>query len=450
MAFIDNQDDKQLDPNAPEGQNPVVGQGTNVVGGGGGSAAGVGPGGTGGWTNIQAYLDANKGDTGSSQLLNKTVGDQFGQERSNFEGDSSKFLTDAQAQADSNKISNDQASGYINQAAQAYQYPGDDGKGGFDYAPVSTGTGQFSGTPLQKATPKITTPTLASETDPTQQADYSGIVGKFQKALNDPYAGPKEYNYGFGDKTQQYANDLNDNPSFDTLMSGLYSNAAGSPLTSGQYELQKQFDVNNQALGDTRNSLNDQYNQLTADRDKTVTDTTTGLGNVEQNYRTGQNALRDYLSGQSNTYDENIGKEEAAARDAYNTDYTTGTTGKKSIAMDQIAAQNSDRQDQMADRFRNHNIWGDNLTWKQLQDENSQVGINDNSADNRGGVSWFDQTGTLQPELNARKDVLGNWYGNEDKKFAGTADQDKRAYNALQDFLNSGATKRDQAFHVRG
>ncbi len=451
MAYIDDQQD-QLDPNNPQGQGqaPQVGGGSQVAGGSqGASSAGVGPGGTGGWTNIQAYLDANKGDTGSSQLLNKAVGDQFGQERSTMQGDASKYLSDAQSTADQNKITNDQANGYIDQAAKQYQYAGSDPKGGFDYAPAPAVGGEFGGKSMQKATPgKATTP--QEEGAPTQdqpQQDYQGIVNKFQSALNDPYAGPREYNYGFGDKTQQYAGDLKDNGGFDQLMSGIYSKAAGSPLTSGQYDLQKQFDVNNQSLGDTRNSLNDQYAQLTADRDKTVGDTTSGLSNIEQGYRQNQNDLKDYLTGQGNDYATKQSQAEAAAKDAYNTDYTTGQTGDKSIAWDSIHGRaDGSVGDALAAPFRNANIWGDNLTYKQLQDENNNVGINNYSHP----LSYFDYTGTMQPEMNARKDQLGTFYNNEDQKYAGTGDTEKRSFNAIQDFLNSTAARKDAGFHVRG
>lgn len=455
MAFIET-NDEQLDPNAPQGQGqgqaPQVGSGSSIVGGspGAGGAAGVGPGGTGGWTNIQAYLDANKGDTGSAQALSKTVGDQFGQERSAFQGDSSKFLTDAQGQADANKITNDQATGYIDQASKAYQYPGSDGKGGFEYA-APGGSGQFGGTSQQKATPKPNQQPLPSETDPTQQADYSGIVSKFQKALNDPYSGAKEYNYGFGEKTQQYGNDLKNDPSFDSLMKNVYSNAAQNPLTSGQYQLQKQFDVNNKALGDTRNSLNDQYAQLTADRDKTVQDTTTGLGNIEQGYRDSQRDLKDYLGQQSEGFDTKEKQAEAAAKSAYNTDLTTGHSGKQSVAMDLISHRPGDQQDQASSLFRNRGIWGDDLTWDQLQNENNIVKVNDQAnGDNAGNLTYWDYGGTMQPELDFRKGMLNTFYNNEDQKYAGTADQDKRAYNSIQDFLNSTAAKKEQGFKVRG
>lgn len=462
MAFIDNQDENQLDPNAPQGQGqgqtqqPLVGQGSTAVGGSqGASSAGVGPGGTGGWTNIQAYLDANKGDTGSAQLLGKTVGDQFGQERSNFQNDSSKFLTDAQTQADANKITDDQAGSYINQAAGEYSYPGADPKGSFEYAPLPTGG--MAGTPQDKATPSPTQPTVQSPTDPSQQADYASIVSKFQKALNDPYSGPTSYDYGFGDQTQQYGADLKDNPSFDTLMQNIYSTASGNPLTSGQYDLQKQLDVNNQALGDTRNSLNDQYSQLTADRDKTVADTTTGLSNIEQGYRQNQSDLYDYLTGQSNTEDQTIGQEEAAARDAYNKDYTTGQSGDASINY-QNMLNNADAGDISGPLTQARinqrvglGIWGDNLNWNQLQNEQ-------NDRYSGGALSpWTnnelygsaDNRATSDADWANRLKQLNNFYGNEDQKYVGTADQDKRQYNAIQDFLNSGVAKKDQTFQVR-
>lgn len=413
MAFIDNQDEN-LDPNQQgqgQGQSPLVGQGSDVVSGGGmspSSASGVGPGGTGGWTNIQAYLDANKGDTGSAQAVNKTVGDQFGQERNTFETDSSKFVNDAQSKADTDKITNDQVNDYVSQASGMYDYGG-------------------------------------NQSDP-----YKAITSKLQNSLTGQYTGPKDYNYGFSNKTQEYGNDLTDNSGWDSLLKNVYSSSANAPLSSGQYQLQKQFDVNNQALADTRKGLTDQYGQLTNDRDKTVTDTTNKLSGIEQGYRDNQRNLKDYLSGQSNTYDTAERQAEADAKAAYKKDYSEGKSGQKSIAMDIISGRPSDKQDAMANRFRNPGIWSDNLTWDQLQRENDLVTINNYSKDNQGGVSFFDNDGSLQPVMNSRANMLKNWYGTEDQKYANTADKEKRSYNAIQDFLNSGAVKMGQQFKVRG
>lgn len=413
--------------------------------------AGAGPGGTGGWTNIQSYLDANKSDTGSAQALNKTVGDQFSQEKNAYTGDSQKFLTDAQAKVDQDRITSDQASGYIDQAASQYQYPGSDGKNGMTYAPP-TGSGDFSGTHLQKVTPKAAAPAqISSPSDPNQGASYSDIVSKFQNALTGKYSGPKEYNYGFSGKTQDYGSGLKNDSGFDGMMNDLYSKSAGAPLTGGQFNLQKQIDVSNESLSGARKNLSSQYEQLGSDRDQVVKDTTAGLSGVERSYRDNQNKLSDYLTGKAYDAEGAIKNQEDAARASYNTDYTAGHSGKQSVAMDNINHLQGQYQEPAMALFRNRGIWGNDLTWSQLQNENNIVKLNDYAnGDDKGNLTYFDYSGQMQPELDARKGMLDTFYGNEDKKYSGTADKEKRSYNAIQDFLNSNAAKRDQQFHVRG
>lgn len=442
MAFIDNQDEQ--DPNNPQGQNPLVGQGSSVVGaqGGGNTAAGVGPGGTGGWTNIQAYLDANKGnDTGSSQLLDKTVGGQFDQERQNFTNASQGFLNDAQGQVDKSKIDNNTADQYINQASHQYLYNGEDAKN-----PVLSGQ-PSGGSPLnQKVTPGSDQTSGYQPIDPSMQ--YSDIVNKFTHALNDKYSGPTQYNYALGDKTQQYGGDLKDNASFDSLMKNIYSGAAQNPLTSGQYELQKQFDVGNQALGDSRKKWGDQYDQLQTDRDKTVADTTSGLSNVEQSYRQNQNALSDYLSNKATDYDQQIGNAEAGARAGYQNSYVNERTGRTN------AAQASGLKT-LGDPYSAQNAWGSDLTPQQLQNE--QNIYKQPNADNQLLYYFIDHPAptnwpewqTLRSGFSGNQDYLNNWYGGQDAKYANTADSQERAYNSIQDFLNSNSARKQKGFNVR-
>jgi hypothetical protein len=452
------------------GENVVAG--SAPVGGQAPQQAGAGPGGTGGWTNIQSYLDANKGGTGSAQALDKAVGSQFGQERNAFQNDSSKFLQDAQSQVDKSRIDDKQASDYINQASGLYSYADDQGKGAF--TPVDdpsstqvTSDGQFSGSVLQKGTKKAPAPSqVESPYSSDQAASYTDIVNKFQNALNKEYTGPKDYNYGFSAKTQNYGSGLKDNAGFDGLMNNLYADSAGGSLTSGQFNLQKQLDVNNKALSDSRQNLSSQYDQLGADRDKTVTDTTKGLSGVEQSYRTNQNRLKDYLGLQSNDYDTAIGQKEGEARSEYNKLYDTGKTGQGSVGgFDSIAREDANGlpgikltydgyapenqrlgygQDSVAAaRQRVENgIYGDDLTWSQLQREQDKV--------NPLYRGYWGNTADWTQDLGARKNSLNNFYSTQDNKYADTADKEKRSYNAIQDFLNSSAARKDKKFAVRG
>ncbi len=415
MAFIDNQDPNQ-DPNNPQnqaqpGQAPATGgQGSQVAGGSqGSSSAGVGPGGTGGWTNIQAYLGANQGDTGSAGALNKTVGDQFSNERTNMQNDAQKYLGDAQNQAKSNEISNDQADQYTTQAGNEYQYAG--GNNPVAGYPVDGGIrsrvqmpGGLNGPPQ----------------DPAAAADYSSVVDKFHHALNDQYGGPTSYNYGISADTQNRGAQLKDNGQFDTLMNNIYSNSAQKPLTSGQFQLQKQLDVGNQGLQDARQNLSGQYDSLLSDRDKAVGDTTTALGGIAQDYGKSQNALRDYLSGKEPDLDSKIGTEQAAAKTAYQNSYNNDPLS---------FGAGSAFTGYSAGRLQNY-LNGSGMAQLYAADPTNPAFTGANA-----------EFGTFQPKLDA-------FNAGQNGKYSNTGDQEKRQYNAIQDFLGLTGNDKQQGFKV--
>lgn len=442
QALLDDQDQQNQQGLQSGGDNSLVGQSSNDVGSGQVSTAGIGPGGTGGWTNIQAYLNANKNDTGSAQALDRTVGGQFNQEKEKFTQDSSKFLGDATKQVDDAKVSNDQADQIIGQAAGLYSY--NQPKPTIDYGGGKGGVR----TPTSGVQEKVT-PGNPSYQAPVYDAsmDYQGLVGKMNSALTDQYSGPREYNYGFSDKTQEYGTNLSDNGGFDTLMNQVYSDSAGKPLSSGLYQLQKQLDVNNENLVGARNQLKDQYGQLTADRDKTVSDTTAGLTGLEKTYRQNQSALSDYLGEKANTFDQQIGKAESDARKEYGNVLNTSKSGYDSIERQKILdymmgntpgyydpTKVSAGVDEEA-RRKAAGIWGDDLTFGQLENEARLV-----------------PNGTFAgvPDLQERKRALDSFYFDQDSKYADTADNEERAWNSIQDFLNSSAPRKEQGFKLRG
>lgn len=426
MAYIAD-DDKQLqDPNSPQGQQQqqTGGGGPTTVGQGGSndvgsstSTAGVGAGGTGGWTNIQAYLNANKGDTGSAQALSKTVGDQFNQEKNAYNTDSQKFLQGAQDKVNADKIDTGQADNLINHAKDSYSWTGG------------------------------------------QNDAYNQDVSKVQKSLTGTYQGPTTYNYGLSNQTQEYGNDLKDQTGgFDQIMNHIYQNAAPVPLSSGQLQLQKQLDVNNSNLVDARNNLANQYDQLGADRDKVVADTTSGLGGLEQQYRTNQNSLKDYLTRESNDYDTKVAQEQADARAAYQNTFATGQSGHAGAF---VFPGSGNYYANVP--LNNYGIGGDNLTWKQLQNENtigtspyagdevaSELSANLNGNRLNGQTATAPIVGQVHQNYLNNTDYLNRFYGDQDKKYQNTADPEARSYNAIQDFLNTANARKSQGFKVRG
>jgi hypothetical protein len=208
--------------------------------------------------------------------------------------------------------------------------------------------------------------------------------------------------------------------------------------------LQRQLDVNNVALSQAKDKLAGDYGQLGKDKDQLVTDTTGKLADVEKSYRNNQSALKDWLYGQSDTTQEAIDKAEADARAAYGNTLKTGQSGNKSVAYDNINAligqggtssifAQGDRQRRQA-----RDIWGTDLTWDQLAREQEFL------------PTQSYNHAIYDPMINANRQALEGFYGQQDELYGNTADAEERRWNAIQDFLNTGAEKKQQGFKVRG
>lgn len=231
MAFIDDNDEEN------PGQGPLVGGGSNAVGTGGVSQAGTGAGG-GGWTNIQAYLKANEGNTQSANALNKDVGSQFDQEQNSL----TQASQSAKGEADKN--------------------------------------------------------TSAPSLD---DAMYGGSAAdSMRNYLNGSYSGPRTFDYGVSGKTQTTGDALGNRDGFQGLMQGLYNRSAGGAMTTGQRSLQQQLDVNNPQLAQTQNDLSGRYNQLKSLASQTAKDTSDYLGGAESRYKQGQTDMRGNITTRAN------------------------------------------------------------------------------------------------------------------------------------------------------
>jgi hypothetical protein len=264
MAFLDP-NNYQIDPNNPQGQQAQQGGSSNALMGdasGGGtvfagapptSNASQGAGGAGGWTNIQNYLQANQGNTGTADKLNKDVGGTFDQEQSNLGNQSSQVKQQAQGAVDKNNVTQDAASKAISQAGSLYNYGGQ------------------------------------------QSNEYQQALNPIKSSLSAQYQGPTQFSYGLGAQTQQYGSDLGNDQGFHGLMNGLYNQAAGGQMGSGALALQEQLDTNNQAVNDTRSSLAQRYAGLQGLVGSTVADTNTALHGAQSQFGQNQAGLRNYL-----------------------------------------------------------------------------------------------------------------------------------------------------------
>lgn len=262
MAYLP-QDDKQQQQNQNQlhqAQGLDTGAGSAGAGGGGGggsssaasssATAGYGAGGSGGWTNIQQYLNANAGNTGSSQALKNQVGGAFNKESQNIAEQSSQ----AKAQADTAKSQSDvgtnKAYDLVQQATQNYG---------------------------------------------TQNPAYSQATGTLKTALN--AKAPASFNYGIGADAQNYGTAIGTDQGFNGLMQGLYSKSGLNQMGSGGMALQNQLDTNNRALSDTRNALISQYAGLGDQVSNTVADTSKYLGDAGAQVKANQDQLNSYLGG---------------------------------------------------------------------------------------------------------------------------------------------------------
>jgi hypothetical protein len=378
MAFLDDQNKDQTDTQtagAQQGQ-PLAQSAPNVSGSGGGSdvgggvsTAGIGNGGAGGWTNIQAYLNANQGDNGSAKNLSDAVSSQFSNDKTNMQNQSQTALSDAQNYVNQANVSNDQANQWITGAAGAYNWDGTTG----------------------------------------QPQAYTDYVNKAQTALNGQYQGPSSFAYSLDPRTQNYGDSLSNDGAFKNLMTNLYSQKAGQPLTSGQADLQGQFDANNQNLASARQQGLAQYGDLQKSRDALNSDTTNALNADQTQFRTNQANLKNYLGTQGTTYAGNIQTDDANAKSGYGTDFRTQGINDSSLGR--------------------YNDWNPYALTNEL---------------NSGFASTDHGVGYRAPITNA----INNFNTAENAKYANADDQDKRAFNSIQDFLGSAGGRQTQGYKV--
>ena len=370
----DDEEKKKLAESQP-GAMSIGGSSGGVVGGQASQAAGapVGAGGTGGWTNIQSYLGANQGDTGTAKNLEQKVGSQFQQDKSKLETESKSALDQSNEQTNKIKDAKENASGWLNQAAQAYDW----------------GSKQTSNTD----------------------------VNKLAEANKAQYTAPKQFNANLSNESSEYGDRLKEGGNFSTLLNDLYREKAGGALSSGQNALQQQFDVNNQSLADTRQNLLKQYSGLAEQRDKTLTDVNSTLGSNEQAFRANQNALKDYLSNQLNATSTNVGNLENSARSAYNNalNQTTNAPGWNRPASYQelINEANQERAGYMS-RTPDSRYWyeqnvanpaatGGGSRASELRSWNSIINDFNNSQEN----TYKNQSATEKAKFNIIANLLG-------------------------------------------
>jgi hypothetical protein len=393
MAYIEENDKlkENQNPNQPQsvggsGGPSVVNQGSNAVGSGV-STAGVGAGGTGKWTNIQAYLNANKDvDTGASDMIKQDAGSQFDQEKSALDADADKQSKAAQDAVKPVSDVKDRADDYLNQATNSYSWDGAHGDG------------------------------------------YKKALSAFQGALNTNYAGPKSYGYSMSDKTQQKASALGSDDAFNQYLGDLYQNKAGGQLSSGQRALQTQLNVSNDPLANMRKNLLKQHSGLGEYASQKIKDTDATMAKAASDFSSGQNYLKDFLGNQASSAETSLVKDESDARHDYDKLFNHSREGMNGEL--QVPKTWSGLADLMGSQK--------DYTTEQLRDQNFA-----------NTLDPFARTGVYDG-YRMGDQALQQFYGQQDQKYANTGDLQKRKWNTIKDFIKSGDPRKTQGFKVRG
>lgn len=383
-----NDEDKEKQQ-AGLGQVGAQSSTAGFVSGGGSSSSSqqAGAGGTGGWTNIQSYLSANKGGTGSEKYLQDKAGGAFQKDQSDLEKSASETKANAQAQVQGVKDAADNSKKWINQAATAYNY---DGK----------------------------------QSDP-----YNELTGKLKTSMNSQYSGPTSYNYTLSGDTDRYGTGLGNEDSYRGIMRDVYKDAAGGQISRGGLDLQEQLDVENEDLANTRQNLLRQYADLGELRDSTTTDVNTALGTARTDYGKAQSKLKDDVLNYGTDRQTATSNAEKAAREAYQNQYYgaalpdsfNGAYGSAGSQLDILRRQGID-------------------TLGELQDYID----NDSSRFFQNASSLGPSSAALVSQLFP---ALDNFHAANRNQFANTADAEKRQFNTIMDILGQSERK-DKGFDV--
>lgn len=243
----------------PTIQNPNTSAGSNVAGAGGGlSNTAQGSAMNPAFTNIQAYLNANKGNTGSAGALTGQVNNDINSEQSKFNDQLQKDVTQSDAEKQKTNIGQDQASNLIQQA-------------------TANGTGSQAYEDSRKA--------LGS-------------------ALNSQYGGPNSVGYNYGNDFNTYATGLGANATPEqrqAAMNNIYRMGSGGQIGAGALALQTQLDTDPQAQAAIESARQGALSNIANYQNQVGTKTTDANNQIAANkaaFGDNQNNLRSYLLGQ--------------------------------------------------------------------------------------------------------------------------------------------------------
>lgn len=338
----------------------------------------TGPGGTGGWTNIQSYLNANKGSTGSEKYLQDKVGGALNSDKANLEKSSGEAKSAAQSQVANIKDANENSKKWINDAAENYSWDG------------------------------------------AQKDQYTQATSKLKDAYSSRYGGPTSYSYQLNNDTTRFGDALGSQQGYQGMMNDMYRGASGGRISRGGLDLQQQLDVSNEALAKVRQDLLQQYSNLGSQRDSLVTDTNAAIEQARTDFGKEQNALKDGLLGYGNELDAARSKLEADARKSYQ------NTFKNTDAAEYFSPGSDNSEWAWLGRAAGSG-YGPSIADFQAYLDNPAV-----QEIARGPMDWWSSG------LGNHADSLDGFYRDQRTQYENTADTEKRRWNTIQDILGSG------------
>jgi len=281
MAYF--QDDDKLKPQ--ELQNPQEQMQQQLSGGSAGAFAGGAPASSNAlspqgapsapaWTNIQAYMQANRNPSQTGSLLRQDFGGKLEQEKQKFDTEANQAKTQAETQANQAKQAKDQASQLIEQASKNYSYQGQ------------------------------------------QQDPYNQAVGQLKQGIAG-YTAPRQFNYAMGQDAARIGEGLQDNGAFKNILGEFYAKRAGRALGTGARSLQDQFDTGDQEIANARADLQNQYSGLRGHVDQGIQATDQAVKQAAGQFDQSSNALRDQLIQQSTGDRQAMDAALAAAKDEH-------------------------------------------------------------------------------------------------------------------------------------
>lgn len=292
-------------------EDEQLGQGQSIGGGeapfaNGGAGSGAQPG-TGGiapqWVNIQNYLGANQGTGASAKLLEQTAKGDLDQEK---------------------KYVQDYTDLYKRTADQTYQtpdYAGNKQKIGQMVDAEAGGNSQYRSGVQNYLNSNPYSATGYSPTLPQNGTPAPPVASG--TPLNDQF----NYNFGkgTGGKVASYGSQLNDDSNFyNGMMADMYRRGQepGSSFTPGMMALQKNLDVNDQALKSTRDSLRSQFPSIEQELTQKARESNEYTKGKRDAYQSGQGSTKKILTDMAKPLDpklraEEVNRKREAARDQY-------------------------------------------------------------------------------------------------------------------------------------